>query len=294
MTQTTGQVPVLVTGATGRIGSQVVAELLRNGTPVRALTRDPSRASLPDSVDVVAGDFTDPDSLDAALKGVTSVFLLWTAPVEAAQAVIHRLESTHRHVVFLSSPHTVEHPFFQQPNPMALVHTEIERLLTEAALDTTFLRPGMFASNAQYWWGPAISAGEPVRWPFAEAETAPIDERDVAAVAATCLQAGQGSQGDYVLTGPQALTQREQVQAIGEVLGRALEFAELSPAEFREETSSTWPAPVVAMLLDAWSATLGHPAYITSSVADILQRPALTFRQWATDNIAAFRSSDAQ
>lgn len=72
--------PVLVTGATGRVGRAVIAELRGAGVPVRALTRTPATAALPAAAEVVAGDFTEPDSLDPALQGVRAVFLLWTGP----------------------------------------------------------------------------------------------------------------------------------------------------------------------------------------------------------------------
>ncbi len=94
--------PVLVTGATGRVGRAVIAELLGAGVPVRALTRKPATAALPAIAEVVAGDFTEPDSLDPALRGVRAVFLLWTAPLAAAAAVVERLASDTRRVVFLS------------------------------------------------------------------------------------------------------------------------------------------------------------------------------------------------
>ncbi|MHB9756941.1 NmrA family NAD(P)-binding protein [Streptomyces sp. BYX5S] len=277
--------PVLVTGATGRIGRAVVGELLAAGVPVRALTRDPGAAGLPDGVEVVAGDFTDPASLDPALCGVRSVFLLWTAPPATVEAVVERIAAHTRRVVFLSSPHRTPHPFFQQPNPMAGLHAGIERRIDAAGLDRTFLRPGMFASNARLWWEPAISAGEPVRWPYADVATAPVDERDLAAVAArTLYESGRHSGGDYVLTGPEALGHADQVRVIGEVIGRSIPFEELSPDAFRRATEGVWPRPVVEMLLDAWGASAGHPAYVTTTVADVLGVPARTFRDWVTDH----------
>lgn len=275
--------PVLVTGATGRIGRAVVDELLAAGVPVRALTRDPAAAALPDGVEVVAGDFAEPASLDRALRGVRSVFLLWTAPPATAGAVIGRIAAHTRRIVFLSSPHRTPHPFFQQPNPMAELHAGIERLIADSGLDATILRPGMFASNVRLWWEPAISAGAPVRWPYAAVETAPIDERDLAAVAARTLYEDGHAGGDYVLTGPEALSHAEQVRVIGEVIGRPVPFEELTPEGFRRATEGVWPRPVVDMLLDAWGASEGHPAYVTSTVADVLGVPARTFREWVTD-----------
>jgi uncharacterized protein YbjT (DUF2867 family) len=284
--------PVLVTGATGRIGRAVVAELLEAGLPVRALTRPPDAARLPAAVEVVSGDLTVPESLDAALQGVGAVFLVWTAPPATVPAVIERLASQVRRVVFLSSPHRTPHPFFQasQPNTMAALHADIEQRIAESGLASTVIRPGMFASNALHWWAPSIRKGDAVRWPYGAAETAPIDERDVAAAAARCLSDERHAGGDYVLTGPESLSQAEQVRIIGATIGRRMHFEELSPDAFRRETAGIWPAPVVDMLLAAWGAAVGRPAFLTSTVFDITGSPARTFGQWVADHADRFRA----
>ena len=150
--------PVLVTGATGRVGRAVVDLLIDAGVPVRALThRSEAAAALPANVEVVTGDLTVPESLDAGLRGVGAVFLVWTAPPATAPAVVERLATYARRVVFLSSPHQTPHPFFQQPNPMAVLHADIERLIAAAGLESTIIRPGMFASNALSWWAPRFA-----------------------------------------------------------------------------------------------------------------------------------------
>jgi uncharacterized protein YbjT (DUF2867 family) len=285
--------PVLVTGATGRVGRAVVDLLVDAGVPVRALTHRPEAAALPPDVEVVTGDLTVPESLDAALRGVSAVFLVWTVPPATAAAVVERLASHAQRVVFLSSPHQTPHPFFQQPNPMAVLHADIERLIAAAGLESTTIRPGMFASNALFWWAPAIRAGDVVRWPYGAAETAPVDERDVAAVAARTLYQDGHAGGDYVLTGPQSLSQAEQVSIIGDVLRRRIRFEELSPEEFRSETAGSWPRPVVDMLLDAWGATMGRPAFVTSTVSDVLGSAPRSFRQSVADHAAAFAEDPA-
>jgi len=280
--------PVLVTGATGRVGRVVVDQLLDAGVPVRALTRRPAATGLPAAVEVVAGDFTAPESLDAGLQGVNAVFLVWTIPPITAPAVVERLASHARRVVFLSSPHRTPHPFFQQPNSMALLHADIERLIEASGLASTIIRPGMFASNTRFWWASMIRDGGAVRWPYGAAETAPIDERDIAAVAARALYEDGHVGADYVLTGPESLSQTEQVSIIGAAIGRRIRFEELSPEEFRRETAGRWPGPVVDMLLAAWGATIGRPAFVTSTVSDVVGSPARTFRQWIADHAAAF------
>jgi uncharacterized protein YbjT (DUF2867 family) len=281
--------PILVTGATGRIGRRVVDRLLAERVPVRALTRRSGESEFPAGVEVVSGDLTVPESLDAGLQGVSAVFLVWTLPFTTAPAVIERLASYVQRLVFLSSPHQTPHPFFQQPNPAATLHANMERLISEFRLASTMIRPGMFASNAIHWWSAPIKNGELIRWPFAAAETAPIDERDVAAVAARVLCDDGHAGGDYVLTGPESLSQAEQVRIIGDAVGRRLEFHEISADDFRCETAETWPRPVVDMLLAAWEATMGHAAFVTSAVLDILGSPPRTFAQWAADHAGAFR-----
>jgi len=286
--------PVLVTGATGRIGRVVIDRLVDAGVPVRALTRhSEAAATLPANVDVVTGDLTVPESLDAALQGVSAVFLVWTAPPPTAPDVVERLATYARRVVFLSSPHQTPHPLFQQPNPMAVLHADIERHIAAAGLEATIIRPGMLASNALFWWAPAIRADGVIRWPYGAAETAPVDDRDVAAVAARTLYQDGHAGGDYVLTGPESLSQEEQVRIIGDVLGRRIAFEELSPDDFRRETEGRWPPPVVDMLLAAWGATMGRPAFITSTVSDILGSAPRSFRQWVADHAAAFREDPA-
>jgi uncharacterized protein YbjT (DUF2867 family) len=280
--------PVLVIGATGRVGRSVVDLLADAGVPVRALVRrSETAATLPTNIEIVTGDLTVPESLDAALHAVSTVFLVWTAPPQTAAAVVNRLAAHAQRVVYLSAPHRTPHPFFRQPNPMAALHAEIERLIAGTGLDSTIIRPGMFASNALLWWAAAIRADSLVRWPYGAAETAPIDDRDVAAVVARTLYEDGHAGGDYVLTGPEPLSQAEQVGIIGDVLGRPIAFEELPPDEFRRETPET-ARPAVDMLLAAWKAAIGQPAYVTSTVADILGTPPRTFRQWAADHATAF------
>jgi uncharacterized protein YbjT (DUF2867 family) len=250
------------------------------------MTRTPDTARLPPEVEIVRGDLTVPANLDEASRDVDTVFLLWTAPAAAVASAIERIATHARRVVFLSSPHNVPHPFFQQPNPVATMHADIERTIRASGLRWTFLRPGMFAGNTLLWWGAQIRAGNIVRWPYGDAASAPIDVRDVAEVAAIALTDTSHDGGDYVLTGPDSVTHREQVATIGDVIGKPLRFDEMTPDEVRSE----WHAPpaVVNMLLSAWTAAVGLPAYVTNAVAEITGRPARTFREWAGDHAAEF------
>ncbi len=281
---------VLVIGATGNVGRQVLSQLPATGTQVRALVRNPDAARLPPHVEVVRGDLTVPESLARCLDGIDTVFLVWVAPPATVAPALERIAKHARRIVFLSAPLKTAHPFFQQPNPSRTLAEHIERLIETSGLQWTFLRPGMFALNARRFWAPQIRAGDVVRWPHLAVPTAPIDERDIAAVAVRALLEDGHAGAEYVLTGPQSLSQFEQVATIGRVLGRSLRIEEISPDEARRELLTLMPASVVNMLLDAWGAAIGQPALVTSTVAEITGAPPRTFLDWVTDHAAEFRA----
>ena len=281
---------VLVIGGTGTVGREVVEQLAARGEQVRALVRSPSTAHFSSKIQLVLGDLTAPHTIDSCVNGIEGVFLVWTAPPGTAGPVLDRLARQARRIVFLSAPHKTAHPLFQagQPNPITELQVEIERRLADSGAEWTILRPGIFAANARHWWGPQIRAGRVVRWPYLDVSTAPIDERDVAAVGVRALCEDGHAGAEYVLTGSQELTQREQIEIIGRVAGRTVQTEEMTPDETRHEWRATWPEPVVNMLLGAWGASIGHRALITSTVAEVTGQPARTFEQWATDHADEF------
>ena len=276
---------ILVTGATGNVGRQVVAQSRATGCRIRALSRSPQSANLPQDVEVVRGDLSMPETLDAGLEGVDAVFLVWVAPIAPAAKALERIASHAERIVLLSSPHRTAHPFFQQPNALRSIHAGIEQLVETSGRRWTFLRPGAFALNCRNWWAPQIRKGDVVRWFHATAATAPIHERDIAAVA--LCDDGHGGM-DYVLTGSESLTQRQQVHIIGDAIGRALCFDELSPESARREMLTMMPAPIADMLLNAYAAAVDRPALVTSTVADVTRAPARNFQHWAVEHAAEF------
>jgi uncharacterized protein YbjT (DUF2867 family) len=282
---------ILVIGGTSTVGSQVLSRLAFRRANVRAMTRNPDAAHFPAGIEVIRGDLTVPETLDACLDGIDAVFLVWTAPAAAAAPALERIGKRAHRIVFLSAPIKTAHPLFQQPNPLRAIFEQVEQVIITSGLQWTFLRPGMFAANALRWWAPQIRAGDLVRWPYIAAPTAPIDERDVAAVAVRALSEDGHVGAEYVLTGPQSLSQFEQLSTIGSVIGRSLRIEEISPDEARRELRTISSAVGVNMLLDAWAAAIGQPAHVTSVVAEITGAPPKTFVQWATDNVSAFREN---
>jgi uncharacterized protein YbjT (DUF2867 family) len=280
---------ILVIGGTGTVGRQVLSQLMAIGAHVRVMVRNPGAARVPPSVGVVRGDLTLPDTLDACLDGIDTVFLVWTAPPPAVAPALERMTRHARRIVYLTAPLKTLHPLFQQPNPLRSMFEQIEQLVVSSGIQWTFLRPGMFAANSLSWWAPQIRAGDVVRWPYLASPTAPIDERDIAAIAVRALSEQSHAGAEYVLTGPESLSQFEQVSIIGRVIGRSLRIQEISPDEARSELLRIAPPVGIQMLLDAWAAAMGQPAHITSTFTAITGTPPKTFLTWATDNAAEFR-----
>ena len=104
----------------------------------------------------------------------------------------------------------------------------------------------------------------------------------------TLLDEGHAGK-EYVLTGPESLSQREQISMIGRAIGRPLRVEEVSPDEARRTCLSAMPPAVATKLLDAWAAGIGQPAFVTSTVRDVTGKEAGTFLEWATRNASAFR-----
>ena len=140
-------------------------------------------------------------------------------------------------------------------------------------------------SQLRNWWAPQLRTGDVVRWFYADAATAPVHERDIAAIAVRALSSEAHDGREYVITGPASLTQRQQVQIIGDAVRRRLRFEELSRESAREQMLAIgFPPPAADMLLDAYAAAVGLPALVTSTTLEVTGRPARSFHAWAIDH----------
>jgi len=282
---------ILITGGTGTVGGEVLSQLACAGQSIRAMVRNPEMAKVPNGVELVAGDLTRPETLAHALEGMDVLFLVWTAPSEAAEAAIECIRKTVPRVVFLTAPIKTQHPLFQAslPNAMSLLNGKIEELIESSGLDWTFLRPGMFAANSAEWWAPQIRAGDHVRWAYLETPTAPVDEHDMAAVAVRALIEDSHAKKEYVITGPESLTQREQIQIIGDAIGKKLSIEEISPEEAKSEWAGFMPEFVIHMLLKSWAAAAGRPAFISQAIAEVTGIKPKSFADWVSRNTEIFK-----
>lgn len=286
---------ILVTGASGNVGRPLVELLVAAGESVRAVTRDPVAAGLPGGVDVVTVPAADPDSVAAALDGVTAVFVNPRAvgPAAADFLAVAR-ERGVRRVVGLAAIN-VEDDLDRQPSRFrGDRNREVEQAVTESGLDWVSLRPTTYAVNAIGQWAAQIRAGDVVRTPFPAAAGAPIHERDVAAVAAHALTTDDLLGTRIPLTGPEWLTNAEQVDRIGQAIGKPLRTQQIPVDTARRGMVATGAPEPFADAVLAYQATLvdAQPV-VLGDVAKILGRPARTFAEWAADHAADFRPQPA-
>lgn len=269
---------VVVTGATGNVGEPLVTELVTAGVEVRAVTRR-CDADLPPG----AASFR---SARDALPGADAVFL-------NSRALTGELESTVAaardagvvRLVALSAINADEDVTRQPSRFRGDRNKEAEQLAVDSGLEWVSLRPSVFASNFVGMWAPQIRTGDVVGGPYASASAAPIADRDVAAVAAHALTTDDLVGCRVPLTGPQALTNTELVEVIGSILGRTLTYREVPTEVVRRRFLGIGLSPAFA---DAYMAllaeTVDRPALVTRDVEQILNRPATTFAQWATEH----------
>jgi uncharacterized protein YbjT (DUF2867 family) len=259
---------VLVMGATGHVGAEIVAMLRAAGRPVRALSRQPRR--WPDGVEGVVADPMDADGLTGLADGLTGAFVMSGYAGEAG--LLSELAED-AHVVLLSAS-SAELGANGNSNALAAMHLGSERAVLGTGLQHTFLRPCSFQSNASRW-ADQLAAGDVVRAPFGDVPVAAIDPSDIAAVAVLALTTDGHAGATYRLSGPEALTPPEQVAVLGEVLNRQLVFESLADD------------PAVADIFR------GHPdleSDVQSTVPDLLGRPAGTFRDWIARNRQVFEN----
>ncbi|MEV4512369.1 NAD(P)H-binding protein [Dactylosporangium sp. NPDC049525] len=275
----------LVIGATGHIGRNVVAGLRARDVAVRALSRAPATAALPEGAEPVAGDLTDPETLRGALAGVDRVFLLWPfLSAEGAPAVVDAVAGQASRVVYVSAMSVRD----DLPPAANGVWGQVEAAIRATGLDWTFLRASGFATNT-LGWAAEVRAGGPVRIPYPAAARSLIHERDIADVAVRALTEEGHSRRAYVLTGPAARTQAEQVRILAAVAGTPAQAEEITAQEARAGMLS-WADPAFAdSALAYWASLVDTPEPVTDTVERITGAPARDFEQWAQDHAEDFR-----
>jgi len=279
---------VLVTGATGTVGSALIPALQARGVTVRAMTRSPDRP-VPGVENVVA-DLRDAASVSAALTDVDAAFLNSPSAADAA-ALQTRFADLARdagvHQLVLLSQYAAR---AESPVRFLRWHAEVEAHVGGLGLDHTVLRPNLYM-QALLGFAGTIAQG----WfaaPLGDAAVSVIDTRDIAESAAAVLT-GTGHTGrTYTLTGPRAVTHAETARAISAATGRDIAFHDASAEQFAAALSDVIPPWQLEGLVEDYAHyARGEAAEVHTSVTDLTGRPARDVTDFARDYAAAFASA---
>jgi uncharacterized protein YbjT (DUF2867 family) len=270
---------ILVTGATGHVGAEVVAQLVERGLPVRAMTRRPEAAAFPAGVEVVAGDCDEPASLTKAFEGVDKAFLMTAQPtgsrsLHTVGQVAAAKAAGVKHLVKLSVADGGEHGH----ELVAAWHRADEAAVTGSGIGHTLLRPGRFMSNTLAWKH-MLRRGDTVQVPFAHRPTTAIAPEDIAAVAVKAFTTPLPT--TLELSGPEVLTPQQELAIVGEVLGRRLTMAEPTTEQTIDGMVRGGMDRELATKMIEHVLAGDYGADISPVVEQVLGRKATTFRAWA-------------
>ncbi len=280
---------ILVTGATGNIGSELVEQLVRKGEALRVVTRDPKKvAHLDARIERVIGDLSEEETIKRAVKGVDSIFmfpLLYDQNHKSNRALLKSAkEAGVAKVVMLSSMGAA-----RADNEIGRLHREKEELVESSGIPWTLLRPGSFMTNT-YQWLPMIKHQNKVFNPTGDGKVAPISPRDIAAVAVTALT-NEGHDGKiYELTGPELLSAREQVAELAKATGIKIECVDVPVGAAADQARKGGvPDFVVDGLTKLWEHIKeGRSARKTEEVEKLTGQAGETFKQWCEKHRDAF------
>jgi len=282
---------IVVTGATGHVGSELVVQLVERGENVRALVRNASKATKLPAADVVVGDLEDLSFLLKACDGADRLFLL-TPGIEhkAAKTALRAARETGiERIVYLSS-------YAVATTPLPLMgrwHHEREQLIRASGIPATFLRPCGFTTNTFDWMQTLRESGY-VLDPTGPGRAALIDPADIAAVATAALTEDGHAGKAYTLTGGDALTVAEHVAVIAAVIGRKIAVREVASPEdvvrFRYPNGAP-PSLAAALVEGLRSMRSDTTGLVTTTVQDLTGRPPRSFRQWCEANADTLQSA---
>jgi uncharacterized protein YbjT (DUF2867 family) len=282
---------ILVTGATGKIGREVVRQLSGVRAPVRALVRNRKKAAflaLP-GIELVVGDLLKPRTLGPALAGVDRLFLLSPADPLQVEMQGNAIEAAKRAGVGL----IVKISVGGGPDASTQIgrwHWATEKQLGASGIPFTLLRPNVFMQNTLAF-APAIAATGAFRLPMGQGRVSVVDTRDVAAAAVCALMLPGHARKIYDLTGPEAISFETMAQEISQAIGGKVSYVDVSPEEAREEMLSGGLSPWLAddMLVLFRSYREGYGAAVSGAVSEVTRREPRTFLQFAKDHARVFR-----
>jgi uncharacterized protein YbjT (DUF2867 family) len=287
---------ILITGASGSVGREVVREMMKAGSEFCAMFRSKEEAAkAPQGVKTVIADFADAGSLQRALEGVESVFLVCSPVqqlVELEGNMIDACKKAGVKKIVLNSALGAGDCGKSFPS----WHRKVEDKLEASGAEFVFLRPNGFMQNILAFLAPSIKAQGAFYDAMGNAKTSYVDVRDVGAVAARTLTAAGHSGKIYELNGPEALTQDEIAKRISEKSGRAVSHVNI-PREAHQKAMldlgmPEWQVKALIELQDYYVS--GRAATVDGVVEKLLGRPARTMDAFLTENASEFREQAAR
>ena len=284
---------ILVTGATGLNGKELLRVLSASGVAVRALVRNPARAeaiaTLP-NVEIVQGDMAHPETLATGLRGVDRAMLISSSDPMMLDVQTNFIDAARKagvkHIVKLSGIM----PELDSAFRFARMHGEIEKRLEASGMAFTHLRAGEFMP-AYFRQVPNITAKGAMFLPMEDARIASIDVGDIAEIAARVLT-GSGHEGKtYSLTGPEALTMTEVAEKLSAATGKAIRYVNVPPEAARQAQLAAGMPPYLADALFELFAERrnGKEAQVWPDAELLLDRRPTSFDEFAKRNVEVFR-----
>jgi len=287
MNDTSKNNSILITGATGTIGSELARQLSVAGFNFKAMVRSFNSIGSLKSLsgpELVKGDFNDPQSLGEALWGVEKVFLLTNsteqAEIQQIALVDAAISAGVKHIVKLSQFAAD----IQSPVRYLRYHAAVEQKIIASGIDYTFLRPNLFMQGLLVFRDPIIHQGKFFA-PAGQAKVSLVDIRDIAAVAAKSLTE-DGHQGKtYNLTGPEALTHTALASILSAATSREIRYIDVTPEDMRNAVLSVgfpeWQAE--GLLEDYAHYARGEAALISPDIEAVTGKPPYKFEAFAKD-----------
>ena len=278
----------LITGATGDVGSRVVAHLLKRDIRPRVLVRNEAKARFlfGDRADVFVGDLAEPASMRDALKGAGTIYLVNVGPEiprrDGAAAVLAKEEGVKR-ILKLSSLDV-------EPGlAIGAWHEKGEAAIRAVGIPFTFVRPTGFMSNLLAW-AHSIKTEKIVKSSTADGRRPFIHSEDIAAVSVEALVSASYVGQSLSITGPDSLTFGEATATIAKAIGESLKYQAISDEEARERYSKvSGSLEETEAHVALWRAIReGRLANVTHDVEHILGRKPITLTQWAEENAKSF------
>jgi uncharacterized protein YbjT (DUF2867 family) len=280
--------PILVTGANGTVGRELVRLLAEAGAEVRAgRHRLDDSGALPAGARSVVVDFDSPATLDAACRGAGSIYLL-TPQLPSATAYVRAVVDAAR---MGGVERVVRHSMHDAPHgrdALSRWHRQAEEIVVSSGLAYTILRPNAFMQNFVTLYAPTIREQGFFRLPLGHARLSSVDTRDVAAAASSVLLSGRHDGTAYVLTGPEALTGEEMATTVTAVIGRPVHYVDEPEDAGRPPRDAEGIAASAALVELSAEMRAGKLAAVSGDLERLIGRPPASFACFARDNRASW------